>query len=129
MCPNNVSLSTVEAAQWQINGDTGANYARPSSGWGITNYMSTSVVGTITAVASNYIRYGNPAFCLTQKWEFPNYSRSGIKKAAYGEYSYGAGATVTAGSWNGTDAITSLTLALPSNSGGAVISLYGVKAA
>lgn len=123
-----VNSSTTSLPAFQFNGDTGSNYALPYSSWGLTTFMTTSLYGTITGQANTYIRYGNPAYGNTAHWEFPNYSKSGIKKAVYGHFTSGAGATVTAGSWEGTDAITSINVSF-TFTGTVDIALYGIKAA
>ena len=116
----------------RINGDTGSNYS--------STYMQSYSSAVTTTRESNqtnmYLNYSQDvgaANCVVS-FDVMNYSNSTTFKTVLAEGRQGNYGTSTAvGLWRSTSAITSLEIRLADNvpkfTNGAVISVYGIKAA
>lgn len=129
------TVNDSSAIALQFNGDTGSNYTRRSlygdgGAAGSSSATTTSMrIGFTTTNGDTANTFGNAEFYV------PNYTSSNQKsvsadavtEANVAQYIY---ASLNAGLWTGTAAISSITILAPSFSflAGSSISLYGIAA-
>lgn len=116
----------------RVNGDTGTNYA-----YTYLRGNGTSAASNTTSTLTNNIYIGlsswnqQPMLCTVDLFSYSGSAKKGILASESGDYN-GAGITSrTAGLWNSTSAINSISLIVSGDTwnSGTIATIYGIKAA